>query len=155
MTITNFVLVIIIILLLLSIWGRSQVHERNINSLNRECAYNQELLRVTRNNIRRHRDLRGDNRCWLDDEELYATLPEGYKPPCRDAAVEIENCQRFIRCRHNPSTTYYSPQDEIDRLQAIIDVRTAMDARVAQQLHNRYLEDVKAGRVKPYVPPTT
>ena len=60
--------------------------------------------------IRKHRDQRGDHRCWRDDEELYATLPEGYTPPARDTAVELANCERYIRCRQAPRTTNVPPQ---------------------------------------------
>jgi chromosome segregation ATPase len=66
--------------------------------------------------IRKHRDQRGDDRCWMDDEELYKILPEGYTPPLRDSAVELKNCQRFIDCRNNPATTYVSPQRMIEEL---------------------------------------
>lgn len=67
--------------------------------------------------IRKHRDYEGDDRCWMDDEELYKVLPEGYTPPIRSTAVEKHNCDRFIACRHNPGTEYVSPQREIERLQ--------------------------------------
>lgn len=66
--------------------------------------------------IRKHRDFRGDSRCWLDDEELYKTLPEGYTPPLRDAPVELENCKRYIAYRHNPKTEYVSPDLHIAKL---------------------------------------
>lgn len=72
-----------------------------------------EKLRVA---IRKHRDQRGDDRCWLDDEELYKVLPEGYTPPERDTSVELHNCEQFIACRHNPATVYVSPEIEIARL---------------------------------------
>lgn len=68
--------------------------------------------------IRRHRDQRGDDRCWMDDEELYAALPEGYKPPERDTSVELERCRQYIECRRNPRTVYVSPQRRIDELEA-------------------------------------
>jgi hypothetical protein len=68
--------------------------------------------------IRRHRDQRGDDRCWMDDEELYAVLPEGYTPPARDTAVELKNCERFIASRRNPTTEYVSPEREIEQLRA-------------------------------------
>ncbi len=71
-----------------------------------------------RDAIRRHRDYRGDDRCYLDDRELYAVLPEGYTPPPHDSAVTLEQCVRFIRCREDPATEYVSPQREIERLQA-------------------------------------
>lgn len=68
--------------------------------------------------IRKHHDYRGDDRCWMDDEELYKTLPEGYTPPKRDTCVELHNCNKYIACRQNPATTYVSPEREIERLQA-------------------------------------
>jgi len=68
--------------------------------------------------IRRHRDQRGDDRCWMDDEVLYKALPEGYTPPLRDSAVELKNCQRFIDCRNNPATTYISPERMIEDLRS-------------------------------------
>ncbi len=68
--------------------------------------------------IRKHRDQRGDDRCWMDDEELYAILPEGYNPPKRDTAVELANCERFIASRRHPRTEYVSPEREIVRLRA-------------------------------------
>lgn len=70
--------------------------------------------------IRKHRDQRGDDRCWLDDEELYAILPEGFKPLIRDSGVELERCKKFIECRHNPATQYISPQRKIDELERML-----------------------------------
>ncbi len=68
--------------------------------------------------IRKHRDQKGDDRCWMDDESLYRELPEGYEPFHRDSDVELANCQRFIACRHNPATEYVSPQRRIDELES-------------------------------------
>lgn len=70
--------------------------------------------------IRKHRDEKGDNRCWLDDDELYKVLPEGYTPPKRDQAVELDNCKKYIDCRHNPGTEYVSPDKEIERLRGVL-----------------------------------
>lgn len=67
--------------------------------------------------IRSHRDQRGDDRCWMDDETLYTVLPEGYTPPVRDSSVELERCQKYITCRHNPATEYVSPQRRIEELE--------------------------------------
>lgn len=67
--------------------------------------------------IRQHRDARGDDRCWMDDEALYKVLPEGYTPPARDTAVELERCRQFIACRQHPETTYVSPQRRIEELE--------------------------------------
>lgn len=68
--------------------------------------------------IRWHRDQRGDDRCWLDDEQLYMLLPEGYLPPLREVAVELANCERYLRLRRNPKTEYVSPQRRIEELEA-------------------------------------
>lgn len=77
-------------------------------------------IKLLQDAIRKHRDQRGDDRCWLDDEELYKVLPEGYNPPERDSTVELKNCEKYIACRHNPGTTYLSPEREIERLKAKI-----------------------------------
>jgi hypothetical protein len=79
-----------------------------------------ELCRTYESAIRAHRDERGDDRCWRDDEKLYSVLPEGYTPPVRDCSVELDNCRRYINSRHNPKTEYISPQLEIGRLRRII-----------------------------------
>lgn len=78
--------------------------------------------------IRAHRDARGDDRCWRDDDDLYSILPEGYTPPTRDTAVELERCKRFIELRQHPGTEYVSPQREIERLENVL----AQIARMAR-----------------------
>lgn len=53
--------------------------------------------------IRTHRDQRGDDRCWLDDAELYAVLGEDqatqtdFKLPPRQTF--LQNCSRYWECR--------------------------------------------------------
>lgn len=74
-------------------------------------------VRRLRTAVRVHRDERGDDRCWLDDENLYRVLPEGYTPPPRSESVELELCKKFIACRHNPGTRYVSPQRRIGQLE--------------------------------------
>ena len=71
--------------------------------------------------IRTHRDYRGNDRCYLDDRELYAVLPEGYTPCAGGVAVTIEQCEQFIRCRHDPATEYVSPQRRIEDLELEVD----------------------------------
>lgn len=51
--------------------------------------------------IQKHRDQRGDDRCWLDDLELYAVLGDGAEadltlPPREEF---LGNCARFFECR--------------------------------------------------------
>lgn len=60
-----------------------------------------EELVVLRNAIRAHRDERGHDRCWLDDDRLYGYLPEAIGadaelPPLPEF---LENCQRFWASR--------------------------------------------------------
>jgi hypothetical protein len=75
-------------------------------------------LDILRAGIRKHRDQKGDDRCWMDDEELYKLLPEGYEAPVRDSSVELKQCELYIKCRHNPGTEYVSPQRRIEELEA-------------------------------------
>lgn len=70
--------------------------------------------------IRQHRDQRGDDRCWMDDETLYKVLPEGYVPPERDVTVELAQCERYLACRRNPATVYISPQRRIEELEYLL-----------------------------------
>lgn len=82
-----------------------------------ECYQLKEQVQLYEEAIRRHRDYRGDDRCYLDDRELYAVLPEGYTPPAQDVAVTLEQCQKFIACRSDPATEYVSPQRRIEELE--------------------------------------
>ncbi len=64
-------------------------------------------VRRLRAGIRSHRDQRGDDRCWLDDEKLYGCMPEGI--PARtalDPELMLPNCQRFIETRVHPSDRF-------------------------------------------------
>jgi hypothetical protein len=61
-----------------------------------------ETLRL-RSGIRDHRDQRGDDRCWLDDDKLYQLLPEKLPAPtAMDAELMLPNCKRFLATRVNP-----------------------------------------------------
>lgn len=89
--------------------------------------------------IRAHRDARGDDRCWQDDETLYQALPEGYTPPAHDTSVELRNCLRYLACRQHPATVYVSPEREIELLRTERDV--ALGAVKAMQYEIRQLEE--------------
>lgn len=71
--------------------------------------------------VRKHRDQKGDDRCWLDDRELYAVLPEGVADAdlrLHNPAEMLRNCQRYIASRQDPSQSYVSPQRRIEELEA-------------------------------------
>lgn len=73
--------------------------------------------------IRGHRDQRGDDRCWMDDEKLYEALPEGVGESDRrlcDPTTMLKNCEKYIASRHDPSLAYLSPQRQIEDLEARI-----------------------------------
>lgn len=111
----------------------------SIGYLTNEC-------RRLRNAIRLHRDQRGDDRCWMDDQALYDVLPEKVKGNAQSSPEEmLTQCKKFIERRHNPTQEYLSPVaiikkriEEIDKL--INDIQaTPMDSR-------DYLENVAIRR---------
>lgn len=107
-----------------------QVGHRDVLLTASQCSYKliNRLYEKLSAAVREHRDQRGDDRCWMDDEKIYAALPEGYTPPEHDCAVELENCKRYIASRHHPATTYVSPERMVElireeREQAVAEVR--------------------------------
>jgi len=90
--------------------------------------YEQEYNRLLEA-IRKHRDQRADDRCWLDDIELYKELPEGVADADLRLPPPLEmmsNCLRYIGCRQNPDETYVSSQREIERLETQVAKLQAM-----------------------------
>jgi hypothetical protein len=75
-----------------------------------------EIIKL-RNIIRYHRDQKGNDRCWLDDELLYESLPETTDKvivlPSRE--VFMEKCARFHARRQAPEQTKQVNQ-EADQL---------------------------------------
>lgn len=61
-----------------------------------------EVLRLYAG-IRAHRDEQEQNRCYLDDERLYALLPEGVPPRSflTDKQTFLSGCERYyeLRCK--------------------------------------------------------
>jgi hypothetical protein len=51
--------------------------------------------------IRQHRDQKGDDRCWFDDQELYAVLKDGNlgDNTVGDKEAMLKNCQRYVTHR--------------------------------------------------------
>jgi uncharacterized small protein (DUF1192 family) len=80
--------------------------------------------------IRHHRDQKGDDRCWLDDLDLYDLLPEGHVDPDLSLPPKAEflrSCERYWeqRCPFNkaghitrPGLTIAQLEAEIERLRA-------------------------------------
>jgi len=65
-----------------------------------------------RHAIRNHRDQRGDDRCYLDDAELYSVLGESEAvtvlPP---KEVFLANCARFHASRQKPGEKYETEEE--------------------------------------------
>jgi len=61
--------------------------------------------------IRKHRSQKLDDRCWLDDEELYSVLGDGVKADTRLPPKEdfLSACSHFWHCRQATD----SPEDAL------------------------------------------
>jgi hypothetical protein len=83
--------------------------------------------------IRDHRDQRADDRCWMDDQDLYAVLGDGNLGDNRvgDPAAMIENCARFItkRCEGGHWPTYAELEAQIARQHYALRTRPDYDFR--------------------------
>jgi len=62
-----------------------------------------EIIKL-RTAIRLHRDEKGHDRCWLDDQRLYQVLPESVRADFRLPEHDefIENCEKFWKDRNKP-----------------------------------------------------
>lgn len=73
--------------------------------------------------IRKHRDAKGDDRCWLDDYQLYSVLPEGggHDSSLPPEDEFLESCRRFWAQRQAPGAEGRRAEDmTITQLQATI-----------------------------------
>jgi hypothetical protein len=78
-----------------------------------------EIVRL-RSAIETHRAQKADDRCILDDDELYAVLGDGIKCDRRvgDKAAMLHNCERFIerRCEGGGWPTYVELEQKVAEL---------------------------------------
>lgn len=66
--------------------------------------------------IRRHRDEKGHDRCWLDDQELYKVLPEGLSGVDQQLPSEEEflgNCKNYFDHRQDPNVCFIRQRDVV------------------------------------------
>lgn len=106
-----------------SIYEEVELHTTNGYLLRSVYDLFRDEIKSLRDAIRKHRDQRGDDRCWLDDQELYKVLPEGIGDADTRLCtpdIMLENCKRFIASRHNPAIPYISPQRQIDGLEDLL-----------------------------------
>lgn len=69
-------------------------------------SYRTTLLKVQalRDAIREHKDEKGHDRCWLDDQKLPEASPGDLELPPREEF--IQNCHRYWEHRQDPSATF-------------------------------------------------
>ena len=91
----------------------SERYGEDMNSYIMDLASKVQGLRDA---IRKHRDERGHDRCWLDDQALYQALPEATPGdlalPPKDEF--IANCHRYWEHRQDPSVAFIR-QDQVDK----------------------------------------
>lgn len=74
--------------------------DADLQSMSQEELHN-EVMKL-REGIRKHRDQKGDENCWLDDQfYLYGLLPEKTKvdPQLPEKPLMMLNCSRYYDCR--------------------------------------------------------
>lgn len=87
--------------------------------------------------IRKHRDQKGDDRCWMDDQELYAELRDGNlgDNTVGDQSAMLRNCQRFVelRCKGGGNWKTYAELEAMvaSQKEEIITLRAELAARIA------------------------
>jgi hypothetical protein len=84
----------------------------------------QAEIRNLRAAIGAHRAQRSDDRCWEDDQTLYAALGDGDLGDNRvgDPEAMLANCRRFIerRCAGGGWTTYAELEAKLDSARAVM-----------------------------------
>ena len=74
--------------------------------------------------VRKHRDQRGDDRCWLDDQELYKVLGDNdlgnNSLPPKDKF--LKNCENYYnkRCKNADWPSYQQLEEKLNKIKEII-----------------------------------
>lgn len=67
--------------------------------------------------IKKHHDQKGDDRCWLDDVELYTAAGLDNSNSALPQLPEfISNCVRFHQSRQNPESKYVTVEQQIQKV---------------------------------------
>lgn len=76
-----------------------------------------QQIRVCRQAIRRHRDAKGDDRCWLDDYRVWACIPDSPEMPSAPPPIEqaMEKCRAFYKLRSAKSPDFPGEDAILDR----------------------------------------
>lgn len=73
-------------------------HTKTLESENARLLVIEQNCATLAAAIRKHRGQKGDDRCWMDDQELYRTLGDGDLGDftCGDKAAMLKNCDRYV-----------------------------------------------------------
>jgi hypothetical protein len=114
--------------------------------------------------IRKHRDAHGDDRCWIDDLELYRIIGDGDVDPSSlklpSKCEFLESCSRFWSQRQHPADRSIDPhcmtiaqlEAEVDRLKGVIDATrrglglTVMPSNDVKNSWIKEYKDIKSQR---------
>lgn len=100
---------------------KSDEHKDDLVSLLQAVLDDYEKLKTA---IKTHRDQKADDRCWMDDYALWATLPDtvpfDITMPPKDKF--LENCARYYetRCREGNWPSYKELEEKISRLRSVL-----------------------------------
>jgi hypothetical protein len=94
-----------------------------------------EKIKILHDAIKKHRDQKSDDRCWMDDQELYAVLNDGNLGDNHVGDIEQmrHNCNRFLenRCTGGKWKTYAELEKELnDCLHAQKSRNTGLDETI-------------------------
>jgi hypothetical protein len=97
-------------------WVKYNEDHRLVELIDKLIKENEELI----NAIKVHRLQKSDDRCWLDDQKLYAVLNDGdlgnnILPPKEKFLM---NCSRYYdnRCQNGNWPSYQELQDKLNRI---------------------------------------
>lgn len=105
-----------------------RVLKTRIEELEKERSGRETRIAELTAAIKHHRDQKEDDRCWMDDHQLYSVLGDGILGDNRigDPIAMLQSCCKFIQNRCQPGGTWVSRaelekqnkelQDEVDRL---------------------------------------
>lgn len=86
-------------------WNMDKAERELVRVISTHLTGDAEVERL-RAAIRKHRDERGHNRCWLDDRALYSVLPEGGDVSPLPCKVDfLRECERYWNHRQVPGSS--------------------------------------------------
>ncbi|HYD16853.1 MAG TPA: hypothetical protein VEF76_00065 [Patescibacteria group bacterium] len=91
---------------------------------------------TVRHAIRRHRDAKGDDRCWLDDYFVWALIPGSFAVPTAVPPMEeaMDMCRGFYKRRRADTADEQSPDAVTDPQQWDKDLEAMDDAALQAEL---------------------